>query len=125
MLRILDGQYRGTDGTLDYAGSPKAIATKQAAVASRTFVEKQVAVSCASAVNRLQHNGFIPPMEELIGQNRADVRAPPWPVIIERTVGQRGRQSHLWIGENDGHLEVTQYGLSCVDLRQDDLKVTG
>ena len=64
-------------------------------------------------------------MEELIGQNRADIRAPPWPVIFERTVGQIGRQSHLWIGENDGHREVTDYGPSCEDLRQDDLKVTG
>jgi hypothetical protein len=110
MLRILDGQYRRADGTLDYAGSPKAIPTKKAAVASGTFIEKQVAVSGASAVNLLQHNGFFPPIEELIGQNRADVRAPPWPVIIERTVVLSGEQSHLWIGQNDGHLEVTDRG---------------
>jgi len=61
MLRILDGQHRRADGTLDYAGGPKAVPTKKATVASGTFIEKQVAVSCASAVNLLQHNGFFLP----------------------------------------------------------------
>ena len=61
MLRILDGQHRRADGTLDDGSSPQAITTKEATVASGTFEEKQVAVSRATTMNLLEHNGvFLP-----------------------------------------------------------------
>jgi hypothetical protein len=61
MRRIFDGKHRGADGTLAYAGSPQAIPTKKAAVTLGTFIEKQVAIRCALAVNLLRHNGLFLP----------------------------------------------------------------
>jgi hypothetical protein len=64
-------------------------------------------------------------MEELIGQNQADVRALP---------AACDNQTYSWAEQatippsdrdNDGHLEVTHYDSSCEDSRQDGFRLTG